>query len=230
MLGFGAALFSLLMTACLGTKATGDAVTTTFSEKDFHGLDVSIGGDAEVLTGPDFKVEITCEESVAKYLDVRVEKGILKIDFDHAVYDVDGLKIKVTAPNWDEFNFSGSADAHVAGPISGNKLKIDLSGSSDFTLDDAQFDKTEIDLSGSGGVTIAGQGDDLDCELSGKGDVRAFGFPVKTAKIDISGLGDVEVNVSDKLDASISGAGDVRYMGSPQVTSDVSGIGKVKKI
>lgn len=225
-----AAFFLIFFTGCIGTKASGDLVTETFSEKDFHGLDIGVNGVTEVTVGPDFKVEITCEENIATLLDVRVENGILKIDFDEPVFDVDGLVVKVTAPVWDRFEVGGSGKIRVLDSISGSNLRLDVTGSGDILVKNAHFTKTDMDISGSGGIEMAGQGDDLDCEISGSGDVDCLGFLVKNATVEISGSGDMKLNVSEKLDAKISGSGSIEYLGNPAVSIKISGSGKVKKI
>jgi len=47
--------------------------------------------------------------------------------------------------------------------------------------------------------------------------------------VEVSGSGDVQVNVAEKLNAEISGSGSIVYKGSPDVHARVSGSGTVKK-
>lgn len=72
--------------------------------------------------------------------------------------------------------------------------------------------------------------DDLRIDITGIGNVSAFDLPVLDCEINISGEGDCQVNVSDRLDVEISGVGHVRYMGSPTVSQDVSGVGSVQPV
>ena len=230
MSALAAAFFLLVFTGCLPKKASGDLVTETFSEKDFHGLDIELNGVTEVTVGPEFKVEVTCEENVTKFLDVKVEKGILKVDFDRPIYDLDGLVVKVTAPSWDQFEVGGSGKIRVLDSISGSSLRLDVSGSGDILVKNAVFTRTDLDISGSGDIELAGSGEDLDAGISGSGHVKCFDFWVKNARVEVSGSGKMQVNASEKLDAEISGSGNIEYMGNPDVTIDVSGSGKVKKV
>ena len=51
------------------------------------------------------------------------------------------------------------------------------------------------------------------------------------AKVDVSGSGEVELNVSDSIDVMISGSGEVRYLGDPVVNqTEISDSGEIKKI
>jgi len=53
---------------------------------------------------------------------------------------------------------------------------------------------------------------------------------VADCNIDISGVGNCEVNVSDKLDIQISGVGHIYYMGNPQLKTDFSGVGNASAV
>lgn len=223
----------LSFTACddvLGERGTGDLLTETRNETDFHALEIATPGTVEVRVDSVFKIEVTCEESILPYLETEVENGVLKIHFDRNVYDVDGFKVRVSAPSWDGFDISGSADVNVKTPISGDQLSLKVSGSGDIDVFEAAFSTTKINVSGSGEIDLNGSGETLDVTVSGSGDVDALDFPVKTAKATVSGSGDVKLDVSDTLDATISGSGDIEYQGSPTVTKNVSGSGNVRKI
>ena len=212
------------------TRGSGDLLTETRNVKDFHALEVNCNGDVEVSVGDVFKVEVTCEESIIDFLETYEDEGVLKIRFDRVVFDVDDLRIKVTAPKWDAFEINGSADVHVKDPIDGAQLVLSISGSGNADLEEIDFDRIKAGISGSGNVNIEGAADDLHCTISGSGNYDALDCPVKTAKVSVSGSGDARLNVSEFLNASVSGSGDVHYKGDPEVTKSVSGSGSVRKI
>lgn len=227
-------IFSLLMLlqSCepFGVKATGDDITMSFDETGFHGLDIGLSANVEVRVGSAFKIEVTCEETAMPYVETRVSNGILKIYFNRNVYDVDHMKIVVTAPSWDSFDLSGSGYIKILDAISGDELNIDVSGSGNVKAADAVFNKANLEVSGSGDVELAGSADDLRCSISGSGNVDCLDFPVKTAQVKVSGSGRMKVNVSETLDADVSGSGDIYYEGDAQVNVHISGSGNVRKI
>ena len=231
----GALVFGILVSllglqSCdpFGVRATGDLMTLSFDETDFHGLDLCVSGKAEVHVGDAFKVEITCEETAMPYVETRVENGILKVSFSRNVYDVDHLKIVVTAPSWDHFDVSGSGDVGVLDTIEGQTLHLDVSGSGGIEVFEAHFDRADLEVSGSGNLKIAGSALMLDCDISGSGNIRCFDFPSDKAQVEVSGSGDVQVNVIESLKAQISGSGDIVYKGNPQVNAKISGSGSIK--
>ncbi len=214
----------------LGTRGSGDLQTETRNVTDFHALEVDICGKVEVRVDSVYKVEVTCEDNIIEYLETIEDNGVLKIRFDRNVYDVDKLKITVSAPSWDAFEINGSADVELFDDISGDKLTVDISGSGDINLNKAFFDQFDFKVSGSGDIDVNGAGDHLKCSVSGSGEVDALDCPVKTADINVSGSGDVRLDVSESLDVTISGSGLVEYKGNPVVNKSVSGSGKVRKI
>lgn len=213
-----------------GVVGSGEEITSTFDESDFHGLDLNVSASVKVLMGSEYRVEVTCEESVMPHVETSVENGILKICFDRVVWDVDNMKITVTAPAWDYFDVSGSGSVKVPDTISGEKLHLDVSGSGAIKINEANFETAFLSVSGSGTIELAGSSDDLNADISGSGDLDGLDFLVKTAHLDISGSGNMRVNVSEKLNAQISGSGDIEYQGDPQLNVDISGSGKIRKI
>lgn len=222
--------FSLLLASC-GIRSDGDLITETRSVTDFNALEISVNGTVDVRTDSVFSVEVTAEEGALPYLETYVDNsGTLKIFFSHNLYDVDGLHIRVSAPSWKGFEVNGSADVRVPDAISGNQLRLDISGSGNIQLFNLDYQSIKSQISGSGNLTMSGTADDLDCQVSGSGDVRAFDCPVQTADVDVSGSGKVQVKVMQSLDATISGSGDIEYKGDPQVNSHISGSGNLRKL
>ncbi|MCK5691315.1 MAG: DUF2807 domain-containing protein [Bacteroidales bacterium] len=68
---------------------------------------------------------------------------------------------------------------------------------------------------------------ELDIYITGTGNIDAFDMEVDDCYIQITGAGNCEVSVINKLDVVISGVGNVWYMGDPTVTTEVSGVGNV---
>jgi hypothetical protein len=52
----------------------------------------------------------------------------------------------------------------------------------------------------------------------------------RTARIDVQGAADADLNVSDELDVRVQGAADVSYTGDPTVRSDVEGAGDIRRV
>ncbi|MCC6463406.1 MAG: DUF2807 domain-containing protein [Saprospiraceae bacterium] len=214
----------------LGTRGKGDIVTEVRNVKNFHALDIATSGEVELRVDSVFHVEVSCEENIIDYLETVEDDGVLKIHFDRDVYDVDHLKITVSAPSWDAIEISGSVHVDVPDAISGDALDLSISGSGDIKVFEADFATVDARITGSGDISLSGKADDLDCTITGSGSFDALQCPVLNATVHISGSGDARLNVTESLNVTISGSGDVEYKGSPDVTTSISGSGKVRKI
>jgi hypothetical protein len=69
--------------------------------------------------------------------------------------------------------------------------------------------------------------DDLALQISGKGKVIADRLQAQRARVNVSGIGNVVLWVTDDLSAHISGIGSVDYFGTPSVQRSVSGMGSI---
>lgn len=209
---------------------SGNVITETRTHQNFHALMVSTPGEVEVRTGPQFRVEVSCEENLMPHLETNVDNGVLKVSFRKQVFDADDVRIRVTAPRWDGFEVRGSADVDVVDFIEGDVLDLFVSGSGDIKIFKLDFNRIKSRITGSGNMTLIGEANDLNASISGSGSIRALECPVQTAIVTVSGSGDVRVNVQKTLDANISGSGNIDVRGNATINSNVSGSGRVRRI
>src|SRR5205814_196008 len=82
---------------------------------------------------------------------------------------------------------------------------IDISGSADIDASKLEGESLSMSIAGSASAKLVGRIRDFRLSIAGSGSADATGLKATRAKIDVSGSGDVVVNVSDELDASIAG-------------------------
>jgi hypothetical protein len=88
----------------------------------------------------------------------------------------------------------------------------------------------KINISSSGDMTLTGEADILEADLSSAGDLNAYDLKVREADISVSSAGDADINVTEKLTARSSSAGDINYKGNPKyIDSHSSSAGGVHK-
>lgn len=88
-----------------------------------------------------------------------------------------------------------------------------------------------VSLTGLGDFEISGEKQPkLDIHITGKGNVEAYEMEVSDCSINISGVGDCKVKVSDNLDIQVSGVGNIFYKGNPKLKTDISGIGNATAV
>jgi hypothetical protein len=182
-----------------------EKINVFITVKDIEGLAVSGSG------------ELICETKITtQNLNLDVSgSGDLKIDFNASKVDAD---------------VSGSGSMQIRGRCT--DLTADISGSGDIALENLSVSgNVDVDMSGSGKIRASGSATDLYADITGSGRVMAADFQVKKCKLRISGSGDVQIHVTDDLDARISGSGTVSYKGNPaHVNNNSTGSGRVRKM
>ena len=157
-------------------------------------------------------------------------------------------KAYVSIKDIDALTASGASTVHLVNTIESPKMRIKLSGASDFKgnikagvliyqLTGASDYKGEviansIDIDGSGAssIELIGRVDDLAIEVSGASDAKLYNLTAKGAILRASGASNIGVTVTEILRASSSGASDINYKGNPTVKeSNTSGASSIRR-
>ena len=157
-------------------------------------------------------------------------------------------KAYVSIKDIDALTASGASNVHLVNTIESPKIRIKLSGASDFRgnikagvlmyqLTGASDYKGEvtansIDINGSGAsnIELIGNVDDLAVEVSGASDAKLYNLTAKGAILRASGASNIGVTVTEILRANSSGASDINYKGNPNVKeSNTSGASSIRR-
>jgi hypothetical protein len=117
---------------------------------------------------------------------------------------------------------------NIGGKVIADNVFAGIKGSGNISL---VTNCTEIvtRIDGSGNIGLRGSSDTANHEIRGSGSLNAFEFINRNCKSAISGSGDMNLNVTAKLDVNISGSGHVYYTGNPQINVVIKGSGSVIK-
>ena len=113
-----------------------------------------------------------------------------------------------------KINLSGASD--FKGDIKAGTLLADLSGASSFK-GTVQAGALSVKGSGACNFEASGSGDDLIVEVSGATSVKMYDYLVKGASVDASGASSVKLNVSGMLKPHATGASSIDYKGAAAI-------------
>ncbi|WP_266363716.1 head GIN domain-containing protein [Tellurirhabdus rosea] len=202
--------------------------TRTFGQTGFDRLDMGSNFDITVRQGSSFDIRADGNRRDLDDLDVYVRGGTLYARYRNNLrsrrYET---RFTITMPTLRAVDFSGASNAQVGRFTDISSLDVRLSGASKAEVD-TDADVLFVDLSGASNLRMRGAGDELRVELSGASTLDSYDFPVRTARVDLSGASTARINVSQRLDAKASGGSSVRFRGTPTVNSDVSGGSSVR--
>jgi hypothetical protein len=143
---------------------------------------------------------------------------------------------------------SGASNVHLINTIESPKMRIKLSGASDFKGNikagvlmyqltgasdykgEVSANSIDIDGSGASNIELLGNVDDLAIEVSGASSAKLYNLTSKGAILRASGASNIGVTVTEILRASSSGASDINYKGNPNVKeSSTSGASSIRR-
>lgn len=176
-------------------------------------LEVDAPADVDYVQAPG-PAKLVIKGSAANLDRVQVEGGRISL---HGGRPWGGLHITLSAPDVTRFELNGANRLNITG-YKHDELSLSASGDADIR---AQGEAKSVKLSVSG----AGQADlaqlktaGADIDISGAG--AATVGPSEWARVDISGMGDVNLLTRPKtLESHVSGAGRIRQPGQDNVTA-----------
>ena len=143
---------------------------------------------------------------------------------------------------------SGASNVHLINTIESPKMRIKLSGASDFKGNikagvlmyqltgasdykgEVSANSIDIDGSGASSIELIGNVDDLAIEVSGASSAKLYNLTSKGAILRASGASNIGVTVTEILRANSSGASDINYKGNPNVKeSNTSGASSIRR-
>jgi len=226
-------LFALVifLTSCnvLGERGNGNVIKQERKVSAFDAIEVSGAFDVYLSLGTAQSVFIEADENLLPLIRTVVIGNTLKIDNNKPIHNSKSMKVYITVTDLKRVELSGAVDLHSQNKLTLNELAVEISGATDATLDLA-VQKLAVSSSGGSNLKLSGMANRVDLDVSGAVDIRAFELLAEIVSIDISGAGEVEINVTKELTSDISGAATVRYKGNPaKVDSEISGAGSIKK-
>jgi hypothetical protein len=214
----GILLISGLLSACQGVVfGSGDPETRTFDYTDFTRIEAHNGFRVEITRSSSYSIEVTTDDNVWQYLDVRKNGDTLVIEFEwNRSYNSVSKQAVITMPAIETILLSGGSHGVIKDFNSSNDFSAKLSGGSglDGTITSSD---TELTLSGGSRITLSGSGDTLVIDSSGGSRVNLNDYLVGDADINISGGGFADINMDGILDANLSGGSKVIYSGNPKL-------------
>ncbi|MEX0967166.1 MAG: head GIN domain-containing protein [Bacteroidia bacterium] len=226
--------FMLVMGACSKDghrciKGKGSIVSRDFSIQPFDRFSYFGSGDIYITQGAATTMRIEGQQNILEELDIDNTGGELRIGKNNCFRGHKDITIHITTPSLISVSLSGSSTLRGIGTFESTSFQASISGSGDADLN-IFTEHLVADISGSGSMRFGGSAGFQHLNISGSGSMHAFALEGEEADIDVSGSGECEVNVSQKLKVRISGSGDVYYKGNPVIESDISGSGKLVRV
>ncbi len=229
----GYALIVLALTGLLSScgeriEGNGNVVEVSHELDAFDEVEISGVFQVELIKGGS-SIEVITDENLHEHISIEVEDGELSIDTENKFLEAEKLLLRIHYKDLKEIEVSGAIEISADETINEKSFELEVSGACDGALD-VNVDELIIEISGGGELELTGKADEVHIKISGAGEIEASELNAKRADIDITGAGDIEIAVSDRLKVHVAGAGDVKYVGDPEIEQSITGAGSVSKL
>lgn len=229
-------IFGLILGGCARENVFGSGRVTTEQRPVDRFEDLLLEGSLEVhlKQGQLAPVRIEAEDNVLRLVETSVSGTTLRVKLRNNVNlkRFKPIHVYLQSEKYSKIIFSGSGSLTGNGSdtIKSSLFSYEINGSADASLK-VVANEVQVRVHGSGNVQLDGTTSDYLSVINGSGNIHAAGLQSASAQVQISGSGEQQIWVTDKLDARISGSGNIRYKGTPgTVNSTVSGSGKITKL
>ena len=182
----------LFLTSCFfplnGIKGDGNVVSQERTASGFYGISINGAANVNVQHGEDYKVVVTTDNNLQKFVLVEVKNDIVHINTEpNTNLKPTKLIVDVHLPELQSINLQGVGNVKLSEGTSSD-LKITLSGVGNVDAQDFQVENVVITQSGVGNSKIWAT-NSLSGTLSGVGNISYKGNP--TVNVNVSGVGKV---------------------------------------
>ncbi len=232
-------IFSLLILLILSCKdktpttstkviqGSGTLITELRLLGSFHSVDLTTAGTVNITFGPAQEMSVTVNDNILEYITTIVNNGKLTIGIESGVQvsNLD-LTVNISMPDLERLSLSGAGTIIGNNKFIGDSVSLTSTGAGEIRLQ-LEVDQLGSSLTGAGEIFVSGKARQHQIQISGAGTIHAFDLLTETTTVNVTGVGNVEVNVSQLLDVNISGAGSVYYKGYPTITQNITGTGSI---
>ncbi|BBO23662.1 MAG: DUF2807 domain-containing protein [Armatimonadetes bacterium] len=177
---------------------------------EFRSIELSLPAEVSVKVGDAYSVTLHGDDNLLARVRTEVEGGELEIGSDANLRSKTGLRIEITVPRLEGASIagSGSIDAEI-GTV--DAFRASVAGSGELRAEGIAK-SVAVSIAGSGDVNLDNvASEDAEVEIAGSGDVTVKAS--KNLKIEIAGSGSVKYVGDPKVQSSVAGSGDVAKIG-----------------
>lgn len=196
----------------------------------FTSVSLSGVGSLRVEKTADYSLELYCDGNLLPHYRSEVHQGKLYLGFEDglSVQGLTKLELRLGLPSLSSLELSGAAQVGLGKGVAAQRLSLEVEGAGSLRAELALRSLT-AKISGAGSLDLSGSAEELSCELLGTGRLSASGLRCARASLDISGSGNVELRVRDRLDLDLAGTASIRYWGDPRVNKKVAGLSSIRR-
>jgi hypothetical protein len=224
-------LSSIILLSACGSgdciRGDGEVERRTLEVAPFDAIVVEGPIDVRLRRSSVQNVDIEVQPNIGELLETQVRDGVWHIRTAQCFRTRRDFIVHVTVPEIRSIAIKGSGDVTSEDQFDVQELDLSIAGSGDMSVI-VNAMTVNASITGSGDMEIMGMCQEFTSTINGSGDIKAGDLQCARANADIVGSGDINLHVTDALEANVTGSGSIRYKGSPpRVNRNVTGSGDI---
>ena len=208
-------------------KGEGDPERRVLEIAPFQGLIVEGPVEVRIHRSDTQRVEIEAQPNIMDLVDKEVRNGVWSIRTTQCYKSGDDVIVHLQVPTLRSISIQGSGDVISEDQFDGDEMTLEIAGSGDLSVVVNAL-IVNATITGAGDLEVVGMCQEFTGMIHGSGDIKAGDLQCATAKADVVGSGDINIHVTDALQANVTGSGNIRYKGDPpSVNKNVTGSGDI---
>ena len=207
---------AIISPGCIPVRVTGsgNVVSRTYNLVDFTKLQISYGFMAEVKASSGYNIEVTADDNLFNYINVKKDGDTLSISLKPGSYERSQLTATIMMPVLHSIELYDGGRTNINGFSSSNDLSIKLS---DGTRLSGTLTAGNVDITLTDGSRVELEGSARDIKIISHDGSQAdlSKFTVVNTDLNIGDGGTVTINVTGTLNANLSAGSYVTYTGNP---------------
>jgi hypothetical protein len=196
--------------------------------KDITSIDIDIACQLVLVQGNSPNMEIVGEKDAVAKVKTEIRNGKLTLSSSCKRQCKEDVVVKIEVKDLKRLGIGGVVEMKNVRTLAFADFELDISGVANIEMN-LESESFKLESSGVANIDLLGKTNNTNMHISGVGNIDAKGFSAKNAKVCNSGIGNLTIDVEEKLDAEVSGLGTIYYTGNPTVNSYVSGLGNIKR-
>lgn len=210
-------------------------VTKKFKVANFKSIELGSAFEVHIHKGNVYSVSVTGREKDIDELEVSSSGGKLEINYESNWNwgwnnSRSKMVVNITLPRLENGEFTGACKVDLRGFSDEEEMNLSFSGAAKGLAEGLRADKLKIELSGASDFKLSGQSDYLKVDASGASHLKALELISRNVDIEASGASSAQVHVQKTLQVDASGASHVKYKGRPIIKKDLSGAASLHQV
>lgn len=204
-----------------------------FSISDFNSIENRGVADIKIIqTTGDYYMDMEGDTQLMNATKIAIKDNTLSINQEfNGNKPINGkLKIIIGMPSLKSINTHGVGNIAIR-DLRQDRLAISTNGVGNLDIERLKCCNLSVECHGVGNIILKGTATNILLESHGVGNINTLELEADNVTAFSRGVGSIECNAANKLEASASNIGNIKYKGDPQV-KDISftGMGHVSRI